>query len=163
MRDSISSYVGATVIVFVILAASVVGAQGGSPLQWDISTYIWASSISEDLILDGDVVGGGDTSFNDLIDLTESSYQIHIEMKGETVGFFVDAMSIDLSDQEVGQFLQTDGTWTVQTGAGWLFGSARRHAVFFGYRHRELQFEKADVFDVEKTVSGPLLGVNFGF
>jgi hypothetical protein len=60
-------------------------------------------------------------------------------------------------------FGNTDGTWTVQTGAGWLFGSARRHAIFLGYRHRDLQFEKAGVFDVEKTLSGPMLGVNFGF
>ncbi len=96
------------VIAGVILMAAASGAHARDRWQWDVSTYVWASSISEDLILNGDVVGGGDTSFNDLVDMTESSYQIHVETIGENIGFFVDAMSVDLSDQEVGPLLQTD-------------------------------------------------------
>ena len=67
------------VITGVVLMAAAPHASAQDRLQWDISTYIWASSISEDLILEGDVVGGGDTSFDDLMDLTESSYQVHVE------------------------------------------------------------------------------------
>lgn len=67
------------VIAGVILMAGAPHASAQDRLQRDISTYIWASSISEDLILNGDVVGRGDTSFDDLMDLTELSCQIHVE------------------------------------------------------------------------------------
>jgi len=250
MRRMAPAHLMSVVLATIVLTAAAPCVHAQDRWQWDVAPYIWASSISEDLILDGEVVGGGDTSFKDLVDLTESSYLIHLETIGESIGFFFDGMSIELSDQEVGQLLQTDveitekttdagimirpagrggkldlflglrvislderylftlgendpfevridesywdalfglrynhplgerwllsfrgdvsfggtdGTWTIQAAAGWLFGASRRHAVIVGYRHRNLEYEKGRVLDVERTLSGPVLGVNFGF
>ena len=57
----------------------------------------------------------------------------------------------------------TDLMWSTQGTVGWLFGAKRSSAVFIGYRYRYLEYEKADVFEVEKTLSGFGLGVSIGF
>ena len=36
-------------------------------------------------------------------------------------------------------------------------------AVFLGYRYRDMKYSKADVIEVEKTLSGPGIGVKIGF
>ena len=60
-------------------------------------------------------------------------------------------------------FGDTDLIWTAQALVGWLFGASQQHAVFFGYRYRDMKYGKAEVIDVEKTLSGIALGVKFGF
>lgn len=57
----------------------------------------------------------------------------------------------------------TDLVWTAQAAVGWSFGSSNQHAVVLGYRYREMDYEKADVVEVDKTISGAGLGVTFGF
>jgi len=57
----------------------------------------------------------------------------------------------------------TDLTWTTQGLLGWRFGAHRNSAVLAGYRYRDLEYGKADVLDVEKTLSGFILGVRIGF
>jgi len=57
----------------------------------------------------------------------------------------------------------TDFIWTAQGLVGWRFGSKRGSAVLFGYRHRELEYGKGDQLDVEKTLSGFVVGVKIGF
>jgi hypothetical protein len=57
----------------------------------------------------------------------------------------------------------TDLVWTAQGLLGWRFGARRQSAVLAGYRYRELEYGKADVLDVEKTLSGFVLGLKIGF
>jgi len=56
----------------------------------------------------------------------------------------------------------TDLTWTAQGLLGWRFGAKRNSAILAGYRYRELEYGKAGVLDVEKTLSGFVLGFKIG-
>jgi len=44
-----------------------------------------------------------------------------------------------------------------------MFGSKRQHQLSFGYRYRELEYDRSDGIEVEKTIHGPVLGIVFGF
>jgi len=91
-----------------LLAASVLtggttGVDAGENWQWSITPYMWATNVSEDLLLDGAVVGGGDTDFNDLVDKIDSSLQLHFEGTRERWGLFADVNYVELSDSETGE------------------------------------------------------------
>ena len=90
-------------VASVALLTAVPGANAGENWQWSISPYIWATDISEDLILDGEVVGGGDTDFNDLVDNIETSLQLHFEGTRDRWGLFADINYVELSDSETGE------------------------------------------------------------
>jgi len=243
----------AVVIVFVsvtMLASSVAAEDGW---QWSITPYLWATDISEDLIVDGAVVGGDDTDFSDLVDKIDTSLQLHFEGTRDRWGLFADVTYVELSDSETGElgvvrldveieetvgevgaiyrpggrsgrfdllfgarmlwiderytfqlgapeilrlvrvddtyvdaligaryqiplaerwaislrgdvsFGDTDLVWTAQALVGWKFGAKGGSAVFAGYRYRSMDYTKADVVEVEKTLSGFGLGVKIGF
>ena len=242
------------VFVIVIVAALLLTspARAADDWNWSITPYIWASDISETLILDDEVVGGGDTEFKEIAELADSSMQLHFEGIRDRWGLFADLIYADLSDSEMGDLellrfdveinevvfeagaiyrpagrsgkldllfgtrylsvdekyrLQlgerdpfetrvdesyldalvgaryriplserwvislrgdlslggTDYMWTAQGLVGWLFGAKRNSAVFVGYRYRDMKYTKADVIEVEKTLSGFGLGVKIGF
>ncbi len=52
---------------------------------------------------------------------------------------------------------------TAQAAGGWRFGSKRQSALLLGYRYRQLDYGKADRFDVERTMDGVIAGVRIGF
>jgi hypothetical protein len=221
--------------------------------RWSLTPYMWASDISETLLLDGAEVGGDDTEFSDVVDTLDTSLQLHFEGVGDRWGLFGDVTYIELSDSAEGElgfgsldveieemlleggliwrpgggdgrlelllgarylavdelyrleigappdpyqrrvdegYLDalvglrynvplsprwmvslrgdvsaggTDLTWTAQGLFGWRFGAHRNSAFLAGYRYRELEYGKADVLDVEKTLSGFVLGLKIGF
>jgi hypothetical protein len=58
----------------------------------------------------------------------------------------------------------TDLIWTAEGMVGWRFGARRQSSVLVGYRHRVLEYTKADErIEVERTMSGPTIAVQFGF
>jgi hypothetical protein len=214
---------------------------------------MWATDVSETLLLDGSEVGGDDTEFSDLVDKLDTSLQLRLEGVGERWGVFADVTHIELTDGGEGELgfgrldveleetvveaglvwrgaggpgglelllgarylavderyrleigalpdpyqrrldesyldalvgarlhaplsprwvvslqgdVSTGGTdlvWTAQGLLGWRFGAKRQSAVLAGYRYRELEYGKADVLDVEKTLSGFVLGLKIGF
>ena len=241
--------------ILVVTFGLVVAAQpavAGDNWQWSITPYIWATDISEDLILDGTVVGGGDTEFNDLVDKIDTSLQLHFEGTREKWGVFADINYVEISDSvtgemefgrldvdieetvlEVGAIYRpggrsgrfdllfgvramavdedyrlhiaelppveasvdetyldamigaryhiplserwvlsfrgdvsaggTDYMWTAQGLVGWRFGAKRNSGIFLGYRYRNMEYSKAEVLEVKKTLSGFGLGVRLGF
>jgi hypothetical protein len=86
----------------VLLTATVANAQTGDGWQWSITPYLWATDINEDLILEGEVVGGGRTEFKDLADKIDTSLQLHFEGIKNRWGFFGDINYVELSDSETG-------------------------------------------------------------
>ncbi len=91
----------AAVLVVVTVPAPDARAQDG--WQWSITPYMWASDISEDLLVDGQVVGGDDTEFKDLVDKIDSSLQLHFEGLGDRWGLFADIAYVDVKDSETGE------------------------------------------------------------
>jgi hypothetical protein len=241
------------IVIAVSVAAVATVADAGERWQWSVTPYIWATDISEDLIVDGAVVGGGDTDFNDLVDKIDASIQLHFEGIGDRWGVFADVSAVEISDSETGElgvvrldveidetvgeigaiyrpggregrldlllgarmlwvderytfqlgapeilrqvrvdedyvdalvgarytiplserwavslrgdlsFGGTDLVWTAQGLVGWKFGAKRQSAIFAAYRYRDMEYGKADVVEVDKTLSGFGLGVKIGF
>jgi len=92
------------VIVTVFCLFTAVEARGGDSWQWSLTPYIWATDIREDVTLNGRVVGGGDTEFDDLVDIVEASYQLRFEGMREHWGLFADVSSVELSDSVSGEY-----------------------------------------------------------
>jgi hypothetical protein len=242
------------VFVIVIVAALLLTspARAADDWNWSITPYIWASNISEDLLILGEIEGGGDTEFKDLLDIADTSLQLHFEGTRDRWGLFADLTYVELSDSETGDlellrfdveiqetlfeagaifrpggrsgnfdllfgarlmsldekyrlqlgerdprersideaFLDaligaryriplserwmislrgdlslggTDFIWTAQGLLGWRFGAKRNSAVFVGYQYRDMKYNKGENIEVERTFSGPALGVKIGF
>ncbi len=93
--------------LFTLLAANA-NAQSSDGAQWSITPYIWASDTSMDFSLDGSPVGGADLSFDDILDVLDEAFQIHVEGgKGNWTGF-VDFFYLSMSDSEVLPIVQID-------------------------------------------------------
>ena len=127
--------------VAVFLAAAAGGADAADQWRWSITPYMWATDISEDLILDGKVVGGGDTEFKDLADKIVTSMQLHFEGSKDRWGLFADVSHVDLRDSQSGELgfgrLDVDIKETVTEG-GLLFrpgGSSRGVDLLVGLRY----------------------------
>lgn len=240
------------IAIAAIFAFAAANADAAESWLWSITPFMWATDVSETLLLDGAEVGGDDTEFSDLVDKLDTSLQLHFEGVRDRWGLFVDVTYIELSDSAEGElgltrfdveieettieggliwrpdgasvgfelllgarylavdelyrleigglpepyrrridegYLDalvgarfnlplsyrwmlsfkgdlsaggTDLTWTAQSLIGWRFGAHRNSAVLAGYRYRELEYGKTDVLDVEKTLSGFILGVRIG-
>jgi len=129
--------VGALLVTALLLAPH---AQAQDQWRWSITPYMWATDISEDLILDGQVVGGGDTEFNDLADKIVTSMQLHFEGIKDRWGVFADVSHVDLRDSQTGEQglgrLEADIKETA-TEAGLIFrpgGSSGRLDLLVGVR-----------------------------
>lgn len=94
---------GKTAIALAAVVAFVAPASAGDGWQWSITPYMWATDISETLILDGTVVGGDDTEFSDLVDKIDASLQLHLEGTGDRWGLFGDLTYVDVKDSQTGQ------------------------------------------------------------
>ena len=90
MRSVSFGSVPLTLTIVALLSVGMVEAQTVEHWEWSITPYLWATDISEDLILDGTIVGGGDTEFNDLVDKLDTSLQLHFEGIKNRWGMFAD-------------------------------------------------------------------------
>jgi len=59
----------------------------------------------------------------------------------------------------------SEGTWNVSALAGWHFGAKGNKRLLFGYRRMEIETEPEgrSNAEIELTMSGPIVGVEFGF
>lgn len=100
----LAARVGLSVLMMgVLLSVPASTARAGDGWRWSITPYLWASDVSETLIVDGQVVGGEDTEFKDLVDKLDSSLQLHFEGIGDRWGLFADVSYIDLRDSKTGE------------------------------------------------------------
>ena len=56
----------------------------------------------------------------------------------------------------------TEGTWTLESIAGYRVGKKGNKKLLFGYRHREIEIEEGDL-EQEIEMSGPLAAFSFDF
>jgi hypothetical protein len=78
-----------SVVTFLMLSAAV-EAQSSDSLQWSVTPYIWASHTTVDLSLRDSPIGGADISFSDLMDITDGSFQGHVEAGKGNWSLFTD-------------------------------------------------------------------------
>jgi hypothetical protein len=92
-------------LAYVALAAGLTGAtaanaQQGSPLQWSVTPYLWASNTTVDLRLRDQDLGSGELSFNDLLDITDQSFMINVEAGRGRWSAFADLTYLDTTDRD---------------------------------------------------------------
>lgn len=162
-------------VIAVILVAGAHAAHAGDRWQWSLTPYIWATDISENLVVGGQAVGGQDTEFKDLVDMLDSSLQLHFEGIGGRWGLFADVMYSDISDSETGEYeivrfdAEIEET-VVETGAVWRPGGrsgrfdlllgGRLFAVDEDYRLQVGQFEPFERAIDERYVDA-LIGARY--
>lgn len=85
--------------VFAILLLPVIAeAQSSDSLKWSITPYIWATNTTLDVSFRGSPIGGADISFSDLMDITDGSFQAHVEAGKGNWSMFIDLTYINTSD-----------------------------------------------------------------
>ena len=62
-----------------LVPAAVVEAQEASDFGWSITPYIWATETAVDLTFRDADVGTADVSFNDLLDVLDAAFMVHVE------------------------------------------------------------------------------------
>ena len=68
------------------------------PLRWSVTPYVWATDTTVDFTADGTPIGGAKVTFSDLVDQTDTSFQIHVEAGRGRFSGFTDLTYLDTSD-----------------------------------------------------------------
>ncbi len=76
-------------------------AANGNGINWSITPYVWATKTTVDLKANGTPIGGDSVSFNDLLDITDTSFQIFVEggRSDSNWSAFIDLTYIETSDK----------------------------------------------------------------
>ena len=135
----IGSSVLAKLLIYPLLLLPSMVAAGGEPaggINWSVTPYIWASDTKFDLKA-GDTPIGGKLTFDDLVDTTDSSFQIVTEA-GVAEGHwsvFIDLTYLDTSDDYNGQLLRVESDseqWFIDAAIAWWPGGEKRGLSFYG-------------------------------
>lgn len=115
--------------------------------HWSITPYLWATDTSVDLNLGGMPIGGGEVSFDDLLDTLDSAFMLHAEYGQGRWSAFGDLTYLETSDSEQRPllFVESDseqaffdaaaGYWPSGIGQGLnLFGGIRYASFNDRYR-----------------------------
>lgn len=131
---------------FFVGTLPVFGSEGDS-FGWSITPYIWATETNYDLTADETPIDKGKITFNDLLDVTDSSFQLAVEggrKSGHFTGF-VDVTYLDTSDNYRGKILRIDTDseqWFIDAAlAYWPGGVDGNLSVFGGARYTDLDDE----------------------
>jgi len=139
MRKSPEKFLS-TLVTLVLLSGSAAAAQDDDQLAWSVTPYLWASDTSLDISLRDSGIGGGtEIKFNDLLDVLDAAFQIHVEAgKGSWSGF-ADLTYIETSDTANRPLLAIDSrnkqTVLDAVVAYWPDGVGSQLNVFGGLRY----------------------------
>jgi len=135
-------------------------AENGGGISWSITPYIWASETKFDLKADGTPIDSDTVSFNDLVDVTDASFQIVVE-GGRSAGnwsAFVDLTYLETSDKistgPVQIKTESEQLYVDVAIAYWPGGEAGGLNLFGGVRYTSL--------DDRFNFSIPAIGVPLG-
>lgn len=123
---------------------------------WSITPYIWATDTNYDLTAEGTPIDDGRITFDDLLDVTDSSFQIAVETGRESGNFsgFLDVTYLETSDNFQGNLLRIDTDseqWFIDAAvAYWPQGVDGNLNVFGGVRYTDLD----DKFTVKTNEAG---------
>lgn len=91
-----------------VAVATPVSAQNEASYHWSITPYLWATDTKVDLTFRDTNIGSGDLSFNDLLDVLDAAFMIHVEGGGGRWSAFADLTYLDTSDTNLRQILTVD-------------------------------------------------------
>ena len=77
---------------------STAAAQESDAFKWSITPYIWAPTTSIDLTVRDNNIGGGDVSFNDLLDTLDAAFMVQVEGGKGNWSMFGDLTYLKTSD-----------------------------------------------------------------
>ena len=126
-----------------LFLSPVVAWGAGDGLTWSVTPYIWASDTKYDLKL-GDTPIGGDVTFDDLLDTTDSSFQFVSELGQEDGNWsaFLDLTYLKTSDDYKGPILFVDSkseVWYLDAAvAWWPRGEQGGLSLYGGVRYTDL-------------------------
>jgi len=146
--------------VLALAIAAPVAATGDVDINWSITPYVWAAETTFDLTADGTPIDSGKVSFSDLVDTTDTSFQIHVEggRSGDKWSAFIDLTFLDTSDSFDGPAvrIETDSEQLFVDAAiaYWPQGEAGGLNLFGGIRYTSLD----DEFEFIDPGSGTSLG-----
>ena len=133
-------------VLALAIAAPVAATEEGA-INWSITPYLWATETTVDLTADGTPIGGGKVSVNDLLDTTDTSFQIFVEggRSGGNWSAFIDLTFLDTSDSFAGPAvrIETDSEqrYIDAAIAYWPQGETGGLNLFGGIRYTSLEDE----------------------
>ncbi|MEJ2256714.1 MAG: hypothetical protein P8X98_06845 [Woeseiaceae bacterium] len=80
------------------LCAPGANANAQEALQWSVTPYLWASDTTVDLTIRDTNIGGDDISFDDLLDVLDAAFMVHVEAGRSNWSAFLDITYLSTSD-----------------------------------------------------------------
>ena len=134
----------ALVLATLPAARSAAAEEAASEINWSLTPYIWASDTEYDLKAGGTPVDDGKVTFDDLLDTTDTSFQIVTEagLGGGKWSAFVDLTYLETSDSYTVPLFRVDSDseqWFADAAiAWWPQGESGGLSVFAGCRYTDL-------------------------
>lgn len=114
-------------------------AASAESVSWSITPYIWASDTSIDLAFRDQAIGSGELSFDDLLDVLDAAFMVHVEGGKGQWSAFADLTYLDTSDTTQRTLLTVDArnkqTFLDAAIAYWPGGSGSPLSLFGGLRY----------------------------
>jgi len=158
-----------------LIAAPPASAQGDSKVQWSVTPYLWASNTVADLRFRDQGLGSSELSFDELLDITDQSFQIAVEAGRGRWSGLADITYLSMSDTDERALLsiasRNKQTFIDLAGAYWPNGIGSPLSLFAGVRASmfddRYQFLLNDQLLAERRSSKDyydvLLGVRYRF
>ncbi|MEJ2298660.1 MAG: hypothetical protein P8X94_09215 [Woeseiaceae bacterium] len=91
------------------LCAPGANANAQEALQWSVTPYLWASDTTVDLTIRDTNIGGDDISFDDLLDVLDAAFMVHVEAGRGNWSAFLDITYLSTSDTTERPLATIDG------------------------------------------------------
>ena len=121
----------------------VASAQDADKMAWSIIPYVWAPTTKLDLSFQDTDLGGGRISVDDLLDVLDAAFMVHVEGGRGNWSAFGDLTYLETSDKEKRPLLTIDiegeQTFLDAAVAYWPDGVGSSLNVFGGVRYSSLE------------------------
>jgi hypothetical protein len=139
MKLSQLSYGSTILACLVLIPAAAANGQQTNDFGWSITPYLWATETRVDLTFRDTNIGTGEISFNDLLDVLDAAFMIHVEGGGGHWSAFGDLTYLKTSDstERTALIVDTDSKQLFFDGAvaWWPNGAGSNFSLFGGLRY----------------------------
>ena len=125
----------ALAMLVMLMSAPVARAQDANSFGWSITPYLWATETTVDLTFRDADIGAGEISFNDLLDVLDAAFMIHVEGGRGNWSAFGDLTYLKTSDSTERTALVVDSNSEqlfLDAAAAWWPGGVGSNLSLFG-------------------------------